>query len=418
MSNVCWCGLWQIVGCGTLDAGRWIWTLLRFACFSADTRDVTTTWTIFLDRDGVLNRRNGDSYVRCWDEFEWLPGAPDAVRMLNRAGALTILVTNQRGVALGQMSSEDVERIHDRMRGDLASHGARLDGIYVCPHDADTCECRKPKPGLLIQAKRDFPTIDFGRAFLVGDSPTDMAAGNRVGCRTIGISSNTQRGGWGTGGTVAATLLDAVQTQILPELRRQSITSELTNLSHLITSVAARYSTQIEGFVDLYRSVLDRGGKLCFAGNGGSAADAQHVAAEYVVRYQRERRALPAIALTTDTSLLTACGNDHSFDEVFARQVEALCGPRDLLVVHSTSGESPNLVRAVEAARRVGCGVAALLGKNGGTLRGMVDHAIVVPSDSTPHIQTMHMAIEHIICGLVELEYEQPALAPALVGSV
>src|SRR5207244_8556796 len=110
------------------------------------------------------------------------------------------------------------------------------------------------------------------------------------------------------------------------------------------------------------------------------------------------------IALTTDTSLLTACGNDLGFDEVFARQVEALLGPGDLLILHSTSGESPNVVRAAQAAKAKGAAVVALLGKGGGPVRELVDDALVVPSDETAHIQEVHLAVEHLICELVERE--------------
>src|SRR5437667_416553 len=143
-----------------------------------------------------------------------------------------------------------------------------------------------------------------------------------------------------------------------------------------------------------YIETLQGGGTLFFAGNGGSAADAQHLATEYVVRYSHNRRALPAIALTTDTSLLTACGNDLGFDEIFARQIEALARPGDLVVLHSTSGESPNVVRAAQAARAKGVHVVALLGKGGGAARELVDDCVVIPADETSHIQELHLAVE------------------------
>ncbi len=152
----------------------------------------------------------------------------------------------------------------------------------------------------------------------------------------------------------------------------------------------------------LVRSVLDGGGTLFFCGNGGSAADAQHIATEYVVRYSRNRRALAAVALTTDTSLLTAAGNDLGFEEVFARQVEALLGPRDLLVIHSTSGNSPNVLRAAMAAREKGARIMALSAKDGGQLVALADLAIVVPTDRTDRAQEIHLCIEHAICELVE----------------
>jgi D-sedoheptulose 7-phosphate isomerase len=147
---------------------------------------------------------------------------------------------------------------------------------------------------------------------------------------------------------------------------------------------------------------LERGGTLMFCGNGGSAADAQHLAAEYVVRFRRERRPLRAIALTTDSSVLTAGANDFSFDDVFARQVEALGRKGDLLILHSTSGESENLIRAAAAARAADIETIALLAKGGGRLLDQVDHALVVPTESTAHAQEIHLAIGHSICDRVD----------------
>jgi D-sedoheptulose 7-phosphate isomerase len=159
---------------------------------------------------------------------------------------------------------------------------------------------------------------------------------------------------------------------------------------------------QVARIAALYAEVLRSGGTLYFCGNGGSAADAQHVATEYVVRYAGTRRPLAAVALTTDTSLLTAAGNDLGFEQIFARQVEALCRPSDLLVLHSTSGRSPNLVAAARAARTRGTRTVAFLGRGGGALAGEVDEALLVPDDDTARIQLLHLALEHLIVELVE----------------
>jgi D-sedoheptulose 7-phosphate isomerase len=158
-----------------------------------------------------------------------------------------------------------------------------------------------------------------------------------------------------------------------------------------------------------YAGTLRAGGTLFFCGNGGSAADAQHIATEYVVRYSVSRRPLAALALTTDSSLLTAAANDLGFERVFARQVEALCRPGDLLVLHSTSGESPNLVAAVRAARERSVTTVAFLGRGGGALAPLVDEAIVVPSDDSGRIQVLHLALEHLIVELVEAELTRGA---------
>ncbi len=175
----------------------------------------------------------------------------------------------------------------------------------------------------------------------------------------------------------------------LERLSRLADTSK--SLADATAAAAARYATVLRG-----------GGTLFFCGNGGSAADAQHLATEYVVRYSTSRRALAAIALTTDSSILTAAGNDFGFEQVFSRQVEALCGPGDLLVLHSASGRSANLLNAARAARAKGVGTVGFLGRGGGELADLVDHALVVPSDLTSEIQVIHLALEHLIVELVE----------------
>jgi len=173
--------------------------------------------------------------------------------------------------------------------------------------------------------------------------------------------------------------------------RLASLAGACKALAPLVARLAAQYS-----------ETLRRGGTLYFCGNGGSAADAQHIAAEYVVRYAATRRPLAAVALTTDTSLLTAASNDLGFEQIFARQVEALCRPGDLLVLHSTSGRSPNLLAAARAARAGGVGTVAFLGKGGGPLASEVDEAVVVPSDETGQIQVLHLALQHVVVELVE----------------
>ena len=178
----------------------------------------------------------------------------------------------------------------------------------------------------------------------------------------------------------------------------------LRELAETAMRTAERIGPEIERAHALVRETVRRGGTLFFCGNGGSAADAQHMATEYVVRYMRNRRAYPAVALTTDTSLLTAAGNDLGFEQVFSRQVEALAKAGDLLVIHSTSGNSPNVLRAAAAARARGVGVLAFSARDGGALRALADVNVVIPTDRTDRAQEMHLCIEHLICELVEQE--------------
>jgi D-sedoheptulose 7-phosphate isomerase len=183
----------------------------------------------------------------------------------------------------------------------------------------------------------------------------------------------------------------------------ERVSAGLAALAELVRA-SRELSPRVAALAGRYAGVLRSGRTLFFCGNGGSAADAQHLATEYVVRYGRARPGLAAIALTTDTSILTAAGNDLGFEQIFARQVEALARPGDLLVLHSTSGRSANLLAAARAARAGSVGTAAFLGRGGGALAAEVDDAIVVPSDDTSRIQLLHLALEHLIVELVEDE--------------
>lgn len=149
-------------------------------------------------------------------------------------------------------------------------------------------------------------------------------------------------------------------------------------------------------------AALRGGNKLLFAGNGGSAADAQHLAGELVSRFHYDRPGLPAFALTTDTSVLTAIGNDYGYERLFARQIEAVGMPGDVFLGISTSGRSPNILQALRAARAKGMISVGLTGRGGGQMPGLCDHCLHVPSDSTPRIQEGHIALGHTLCCLIE----------------
>jgi len=176
----------------------------------------------------------------------------------------------------------------------------------------------------------------------------------------------------------------------------------LKELIELAESAGNLLGSDVEAVAQEVSEVLDQGGKLFFCGNGGSAADAQHLAAEYVVRFNRDRRPLPALALTTYSSILTAGSNDYGFEAVFSRQLEALGRKGDLLFLHSTSGESENLLQAARVSGPLGIRTVAFLAKGGGRLASLVDRAIIVPTESTPRAQEMHLTLGHIICELVE----------------
>jgi len=182
----------------------------------------------------------------------------------------------------------------------------------------------------------------------------------------------------------------------------QMINEEI--LSHIQT--AQKTLDELQSYIYtaciLSTECLKNGGKILLFGNGGSAADAQHIAAELTGRYKTERRGLPAIALTTDTSALTAIGNDYGYDMVFERQVEALANKEDLLIGISTSGNSKNVLKALRLGKDMGCKTIGFSGKDGGEMGEVCNLNIVVPSSDTPRIQEMHIMIGHIICQSID----------------
>lgn len=182
----------------------------------------------------------------------------------------------------------------------------------------------------------------------------------------------------------------------------ESIKLQLVEHIALIRQIEETLTEGIAATVVMLKAALGAGNKLLVMGNGGSAADAQHFAAEIIGRFKLERPALPAIALTTDSSILTAIGNDYGFDAVFSRQVEGLGRPGDVVFGISTSGNSPNVVAALSKARDLGCRTVALTGRDGGTLKTVADISIIVPSHDTPRIQEGHITIIHILCDLLE----------------
>jgi D-glycero-D-manno-heptose 1,7-bisphosphate phosphatase len=169
---------------------------------------------VFLDRDGVLNRKMPEgAYVCDWAQFQWLPGAIEAVARMNRAGLTVILVSNQRGIALGLYTHEQLNLIHTNMQSQLERHGARLDAIYYCPHDHGQCHCRKPEAGLFEQAWQRFSQANPQNSLVIGDSLSDIQAGHRLGMKTIFI--NGEADSQKAGATVAAELADEVASSLL-----------------------------------------------------------------------------------------------------------------------------------------------------------------------------------------------------------
>ncbi|WP_288745602.1 D-sedoheptulose 7-phosphate isomerase [uncultured Bacteroides sp.] len=188
----------------------------------------------------------------------------------------------------------------------------------------------------------------------------------------------------------------------MEERIKQVIEESISLKSNLLSELGEKFIFQVS---DLIVSSINNGGKVLICGNGGSAADAQHFAAEFVGRFMKNRKALPAIALTTDTSILTAISNDFGFDSVFIRQVDALCTSKDILIGISTSGNSRNVIEAFKCAQSKGAKIVALLGNEGGLCAHYADYSYVVSSIESARIQEMHLVIEHLICEFVEKQF-------------
>lgn len=181
-----------------------------------------------------------------------------------------------------------------------------------------------------------------------------------------------------------------------------SIKQQFAEHVQVVDRTADELAEAIDACVGILAAALRSGKKVLVMGNGGSAADAQHLAAELVGRFLLERKALPAIALTTDSSILTAVGNDYGFEQIFSRQVEALATPGDIIVGISTSGNSPNVLLGLQSAKAIGCGTVGLLGRDGGSIAPLVDINLTVPAMETPRIQEVHAIIIHLLCQQVE----------------
>lgn len=179
-------------------------------------------------------------------------------------------------------------------------------------------------------------------------------------------------------------------------------TSHLDAVSKTFTGLQSEFESLLKACTTCIRN----GGKILFFGNGGSASDAQHLATELTVRFVKDRKPIPAIALTTDTSALTAIGNDYGFDHLFARQLDALGNKGDIAIGISTSGNSPNVLNALQIAREKNLVTVALSGRDGGKMKDLCDINLIVPSDTTARIQEMHITLGHMLCGAIEQKLE------------
>jgi D-sedoheptulose 7-phosphate isomerase len=182
-------------------------------------------------------------------------------------------------------------------------------------------------------------------------------------------------------------------------------TAELDDHQQALTATRDALREPFRQLAEACLKAINGGGRIFLFGNGGSASDAQHLATELIVRYKRDRASIPAIALNTDTSALTAIANDYRFEDLFARQIEGLCRKGDFALAISTSGNSENVIRGLQMAKKMGAVAAGLSGRDGGRMKGLADPLLIVPSNDTARIQEMHITIGHLLCGVLEEEF-------------
>lgn len=381
---------------------------------------------IFLDRDGTINKYVG--FLQCEEQFELLEGVSDAIRKINQSGYLAVVVTNQPVIARGEVTYDGLQLIHNKMETLLGKDGAYLDAIYYCPHHPDSgfegevkelkidCDCRKPKPGMLLQAAKDF-NIDLNQSWMIGDSKNDVLAGKNAGCKTALIGKDE----YDQDVTVDSLLgfvdeiIDAESSMYLVELLER-----YPNLQSCKKEILDAYL--------LLNNAFSNENKLLIAGNGGSAADAEHIVGELMKGFKLPRKpdeefkksllkedeelgsllsnnlqgALPAIALDGHMSLTTAYMNDCEPLLCYAQQIYGYGKKGDIFLGISTSGNSKNILYAAITARAKGLKVIGLTGKKDSKLSEISDVCIQVPSKETYMIQELHLPVYHCLCLMLE----------------
>ena len=345
---------------------------------------------VFLDRDGVINE-NLPEYVRSWEAFRWLPGAREAMARLAEAGLPIVVVTNQSGVGRGVIAREVVDEMHRRLGEEVA-----LTAVMVCPHVPDeACECRKPKPGMLRRAAEELG-IDLAASWMVGDHPSDAAAARAAGVRPILV-----RSGRGTpeelaaeGAPVVADLAEAVDL-ILGQARECGAVDYFESLANCVRVIDR---AAVRRLVEAVRRARDGGGMVYTLGNGGSAATASHLALDLAKNTRRpDRPHVRALCLADNAGLLTAWANDSAYEEVFAAQLDAVARPGDLVIAVSGSGNSKNVLRAVEVARAHGAATFGIAGFDGGRLAEAAEACVVIRSTNMQLVEDAHMAVVHAV---------------------
>lgn len=382
---------------------------------------------IFLDRDGTINKYVG--FLRKTDQFELVNGVAEAIKKINQSGYLAVVVTNQPVIARGEVTYEDLHMIHNKMETLLGNDGAYLDGIYFCPHHPDKgfngeikelkidCNCRKPKAGLLLQAANDL-NIDLEQSWMIGDGKNDILAGKNAGCNTALIGNEE------VGQDITVDSLLTFANKILTKEKIYAYLELLVDRYPILEQCKEDILKAYYALEEAYTS----GHKLLIAGNGGSAADAEHIVGELMKGFKLARKpdtnlknrllkedevlgkvlsdnlqgALPAIALDGHPALSTAYMNDCEPLLCFAQQVNGYGKQGDIFLGISTSGNSKNILYAAITAHAKGLKVIGLTGKKESRLSHKADICVRVPQTETYMIQELHLPVYHCLCLMLE----------------
>jgi phosphoheptose isomerase len=303
------------------------------------------------------------------------------------------------------MTEFELEAVHQKMTSDAQKANGSIDAVFYCPHaPAAQCACRKPEPGLLAAAI-DRSGISSAHTLVIGDAVRDLEAARSAGTHAALLRTGKGRQHESFATAHGIPVFDDLRALVAElainghpsDSHTESLQAVFAEHVLVVAEAATQLLPTLAHCIEIAHRCLSAGHKILACGNGGSAADAQHFVAELVGRYSKSRPALPAMVLSGDSATFTAVCNDFGFDQVFARQIDALARPGDVLIALSTSGNSLNVINAAGAAHGRGCTVVAFTGRSGGELVQHADVALRVPSDTVARIQEVHGLCLHAL---------------------
>ena len=322
---------------------------------------------------------------------------PGHIDLLNRAKQLgtKLIVGINSDSSVRRIKGEPRPFFSQNDRAEILKNLKAIDEVQIFEETTPEELIKQIKPDVLVKGG-DWKTSEIiGADFVRSCGGKVFSIPLKIGYSSSGIVEK-----------IKSSSINSTETLFLEDDSSKLIEKSLISHIEIIQKLIKKEQQEIERCGKFIFDTLERGNKILICGNGGSAADAQHIAAEFVGRYETERKALPAIALTTDTSALTALTNDYNFERVFSRQIEAIGKEGDLLIAISTSGNSTNVLSAVMTARNIGCKTLALTGSNGKKLASLCDLSLMIPSERTARIQEGHITVAHIWCEMIDLKFK------------